>query len=216
MADILETIKKIEARRSAELIERTADIKEEEVYIDEIKEARRLSALPEDEKCQKVMELRRRGLGISTIGKMVGVSPNQVTKWINQHIENKRTQIESQPAANILVENLDFLSHMEDLVLYELNMVRDGTIIIDKETGEISKKPVNVQAKSAFIKLALKVREMKMDLEVQTGVLPKQPERIYHTMESNKEQDSLRPDLDRSEEEIKENLLRLLERGRSV
>jgi hypothetical protein len=55
---------------------------------------------------------------------------------------------------------------------------------------------------------------MKMKLMLDTGVLPKQPEKLYHSIKRD-EEDKASVDT-RSEEEIQQQVIELLKRGKNL
>ena len=90
----------------------------------------------------------------------------------------------------------------------------------DSKTGEVS-RPKTFQAsgnKAKFIQSAMKARQMKNDLMLQTGILPKDPEKLYHAfdVEKREKEDEIGTAISRTPDEIRKDIEALLSKGRTL
>ena len=180
----------------------------------------KLAALSLDDKAAKAFDNQMRGVPVSAIAAAFGVDQSTVYRWLNQYSQTYRQRIEQQPAANLIAESLLFLTRIEELCLYEANQSEADGGTYDSKTGEVS-RPKSFQAggnKAKFIQSAMKARQMKNDLMLQTGILPKEPEKLYHafTDEKLKSDEETSTDVSRTSDEIRKDIEKLLSKGRTI
>lgn len=170
------------------------------------------------EKLEKVFELKIRGIPVSTIAKAVGVDVNTVYRYLKQYAEEYRQRIEQEPAANLISESLAWLDKIEGVCLFEAHQTSSEVSEIDPRTGEVTKKPINGKTKEkiSWIQAAMKAREQKLKLMLDTGVLPREPDRLYNTLK--KEAPSVESDrhAKRTREELLATVGELLHRTQQI
>lgn len=179
-----------------------------------------MPATTREEKVEKAMALKLRGIPAKNIAIALKVSQPTIYNWINEYIEKYKEDIEKRSGANLLSETMLYWDNLERLCLYEISQLGEGTSVYD--TG--LKKMVKIDQggskilKLKFILAAAQCRKEKSNLMLQTGILPKEPEKIYHRMEEEKRVDEKIPiDVsERSKKEIANNIVKLLERTRAV
>ena len=180
----------------------------------------KLTSLSLDEKAAKAFDNQMRGVPVSAIAAAFSVDQSTVYRWLNHYAETYRQRIEQQPAANLIAESLLFLTRIEELCLYEANQSESDGGTYDSATGEVS-RPKSFQAsgnKAKFVQSAMKARQMKNDLMLQTGILPKEPSKLYHafTDEKRTEEDEISTAISRSSDEIRQDIEALLSKGRTI
>ena len=180
----------------------------------------KLLSLSLEEKAAKAFDNQMRGIPVSAIAAAFGVDQSTVYRWLSAHAKVYRQRLEQEPAANIIAESLLFLTRIEELCLYEANQSEADGGTFDSKTGEVT-RPKSFQAagnKVKFVQAAMKARQMKNDLMIQTGVLPKEPERLYHQFDEEKRgKDGDASDaMSRSSDEIRNDIEQLLSKGRTI
>ena len=180
----------------------------------------KLTALSLDEKAAKAFDNQMRGVPVSAIAAAFGVDQSTVYRWLNHYAQTYRQRIEQQPAANLIAESLLFLTRIEELCLYEANQSEVDGGTYDSKTGEVS-RPKTFQAsgnKAKFIQSAMKARQMKNDLMLQTGILPKEPEKLYHAfdVEKREKEEEIGTAITRTPDEIRKDIEALLSKGRTL
>jgi hypothetical protein len=182
-------------------------------------ERERLKLLSLDEKAAKAFDYQMRGIPVSAISTVFDVDPSTVYRWLSHYAQKFRQRIEQEPAANLIAESLLYLTRIEELCLYEANQSGSDGGAIDPKTGEVV-RPKASQAsaiKVKYIQAAMKARQMKTDLMIQTGILPKEPERLYHAFTEEKRGAKDSEDAaTRTSEEIRSDVEQLLSRGRTL
>lgn len=175
-----------------------------------------------DERAARCHELRMRGVPVTAIARSFEVSPRAIYKWLQHGIEQFRSRLEQQPAADLLSEQLQFLDSMEEMCLFEASQADvDDSAEIDPATGKVTRKlnPTRAGLKLKYMQAAMSARAEKIKLLTTVGVLPKEPERIYHSMADEKRDGDTATETkgrERSAEEIKNSIMQYLSRGRSL
>ena len=109
-----------------------------------------------------------------------------------------------------------FLDKIEEVCLFEASQSGSGTTSVDPTTGEVIRESnPNNKGKFQFIRGALTAREMKMKLMLDTGVIPREADKLYHTIKQDEEVEDKGLD-DRNAEEIRDQVMELLKRGRNL
>ena len=207
-----------EIKSLAEMVHEFGEKSEEEKTPEE-KKIESIRLLPDDEKYARAFDMRMQGLTAMNIATVFGVSPQTITSWLSKHAQNYRMHLEQEPAANIVAESILFLRKIEEVCLYEASQFDSDSIVVDS-IGIVTR---NKNYKSADLKMkyllaGLKSREMMLNLMIKTGVLPTEPERMYHLLSDSKKavlEDS-GSHKSRSKEEIAENVLKLLEKSTTL
>ena len=178
-----------------------------------------LRSLPKEAKKAKVLQMQMAGIPIPNIATTFEVTPQTIRIWLSKCASEYRQTFEQETGANILAESLQWLENIEQICLYEIDQTSESEI--DPDTGEVIVKKMNYSKgiRHKFVLAAMKARAMKIDLLLQTGVLPKEPERIYHTMANEKIEDAEAMSAEesgKSKEDLIREVMQLLEKGRSL
>ncbi len=176
----------------------------------EEKKRAEFQALPEDEKFQKAWNLKCRGIPILAIARMFGVSVRTIHRWLQTVKQQYREQqLEGITRADLLADDLMFLSHVETTCMYEANQLGKDGKELDPKTGKLfdnNDRNAGRGLKIKFIQLALKARDTKIKLELETGMLPREPGQLYRTME----QDGKVKDLEERDKRVQRSRKELL------
>ena len=168
------------------------------------------------ERVDKVVDLKMRGISNSAIAKALGVDPSTVWRDLRRARESYRETLENEPAANLISESLMFLDKIEEVCLFEASQSGMAEAKVDPVTGEVTRESSsNGRGKFQFIRAALTAREMKTKLMLDTGIIPREPDKLYHTMKKDDEEDKKTLDV-RDATEIRDQVLELLKRGRNL
>jgi hypothetical protein len=167
------------------------------------------------ERMEKVIDLKMRGIGNTAIAKALGVDPSTVWRDLKRAREQYRETLEDEPAANLIADSLMFLDKIEEVCLFEAAQSTSGEAKVDPTTGEVTREGTNnVRGKFQYIRAALTARDMKNKLMLDTGVMPREPDKLYHSIKRDEE---TKEELDvRNAEEIRDQVLELLKRGRNL
>lgn len=171
-----------------------------------------------DKRLQDVYELLNRGVRPESIAKKHGVSVSTIYRWKRQAVELYRESLEQTPVLDIISDHLMFLDQLERLTLYELEMLRpDGTMINADGTQAILDPLKARRLRLEYLKAAREIRKEKVTLQTTSGIIPRQPERIYTTIEREKSTAGTNENaVERSAEEIKQAIVGLLGQGRRM
>jgi hypothetical protein len=175
--------------------------------------------LSKDERIQKVLNLKMAGIPVTAIAKSLGVSVGTVYSDLKHHYNEYRQRLDQEPAVNIISESLAFLDSVEETCLFEANQSDSlgEKKEFDPKTGEVKpvKRVTNTKGKLAWMQCAMKVRDMKLNLMLETGIIPREPDKIYHALKDDLvvEEDK---SLDRTEDEIKKQIVELIKKSRRL
>lgn len=168
-----------------------------------------------EERIRQSFDLKMRGVPISAIAITLGISVGTVHNDLRQHAEDYRKRLEQEPAANLIADALVWYDDIERACLFEASQAGKGSVIPSK-TGEIIRSGADNKEKLPFIQTAMKARESKIKLMMDTGIIPKEPEKIYHSLKDDKSRVEEKTGLTRSEEELKASIVDLLSRARRL
>lgn len=166
-----------------------------------------------DSRKRKAFEMTMLGFSYDHIAKVFEVSVSTVYRWMGSINEGYRKTIEQVPGADVLSEHLLWLSRIEQMCLYEVN------IISTKDGEEKKENDTRSQANQIkFLQAALNARKMKIDMLTKANVLPVEPEKIYHAMsdEKLKRSEDIAAKSDKTREEMEHNIERLINKGLSM
>lgn len=179
-------------------------------------DAELLPAVSRESRQTRIWELRMRGLTVSAIAGACGVSETTVYSDLKAIAVRYRDSIIKTTAIDIVAANLQWLDEMENVALMEVHLSKPTMQTELDENGGVKKYEVADPHKSRFFQAALQAREMKLKLLTSTGIIPKQRAELFHELDEfsgeNKEQQLEA----RTEEEIQEDIKRLLEHGRTL
>jgi transposase-like protein len=180
-----------------------------------------INKLPADKKKAKAYEMKLQGASVTAISQIFNVTPATIRKWLQDHASEFTGIIETNPAANIIAETLLFYENLESMCLNEIRQLPDDKVTHNIKTGEMERK-VDYDAKNLkqkYIITLVQLREKSVGLMQDTGILPKEPQRLYHTMEREKPIDAdaeLAKKEDRPKEELVDKVMQLLAKGRHI
>lgn len=178
--------------------------------------ASRIHGKTMDEKAAVAWENRMRGMPVSLIASSFGVSIPTVYKWLQHHTEEFRKRMENSPAANIISESLMRLGAIREACLFEAHQ-DSGEVRVDEKTGELVRSKPNGN-KVKYLEAAMRAEKMCNELLITTGIIPSEPGRVYHTLKGDDTGAADKKDLpsDRTTEEVREDIRRLLWAGRRI
>jgi transposase-like protein len=179
-----------------------------------------VSGVLEDDpdKIQRVYELMNRGFKADALARQFGVDPSTIYRWRKRAIEYYRETLESTPVLDIVSDHLLFLDQLERMTLYEMEMLKaDGTIVSPDGSVEQVEALKARRLRLEYLKAAREIRKEKINLQTTSGIIPKQPERIYTTIEREKSTVGSNDGAqERTVEEMKAAILELLGKGRQM
>jgi len=185
------------------------------VVLDEVVDER--YPVVNEERLQKVWDLRVRGITVTAIAKAVGVSVATVYNDIRKIGERYKKQIMQADPVALVTENLQWLDEMERVALYE---VHSATAKVEKtvdEHGIVTEVTTPDPNKARFYTAALKAREMKLRLLIDTGIIPTgDPTKMFRALEAYQEHEEDIEKEERTPDEIRESVKRLLAGGRHM
>jgi len=157
------------------------------------------------------------GIPVSGIAAAFEVSQSTIYNWISEEKRRFREILEVQPKAEIISDSLQFLGNLRQMALFESNQ-SESSVDVDSSTGIVSKKPGGYIRRLKFMTLAKSVEALRLDLMKDTGVLPKVPEHIYHSLGDEKRVVGEGTEVaeERTAEEIATNITRLITTGRAL
>jgi hypothetical protein len=161
---------------------------------------------------------RLQGLPVKAMAAHYGVSSSTIYRWLNDGVQLYRQKLENRPAADIIAESLMFLRQVRDTYLLEARTAGAGEITVDPDTGEIVRSSkVASQNKGKMLEGALKAEKLANDFMLETGIIPREAEKIYHTLRGDDTESATakHPD-ERSDEEVMKDVMELLKRGRRI
>lgn len=171
----------------------------------------------------KVWSYKMKGIPVEQIAAHMGICKDTVYADIRRYLEEYRRQFEEQPAINLIAEQMQFLDNMEAMCLHEANQAEVDDEMIDAATGRIIKrKSISKNGdrdKVSFLMTALKARDMKQKLLVETGLIPTDMQNMYKSLQeqATPEDTDIRKDVNaRTPEEIMESIATLVKHGKRL
>lgn len=181
------------------------------VVAPEEKARRDLLLLSDEDKARRAMEWKFQGIPVPSIAKAFGVDIRTIYRWLNKAKLLFRETFEEETAADLLSEHLLFLDHVEELCLYEAGQLGKDGKEFDPKTGTVVDKKGDggKSVKLRFIDGAVRARKMKIDLMMQTGMIPSEPHRMYHSLKDEGQvgEGPKTSGLERTREELVRDLL---------
>lgn len=175
-----------------------------------------LPMLQKDNRQSKVWSLRIRGVGASQIAQALGVSESTVYADLREIGRRYRDELLECDPVELIASNLQFLDEMERIALMEVNQ-STGTVTkeTDPLTGQVREVRTPDPNKGKFYQSALKARELKLKLLMDTGIIPKNKVELFDKLgkvvdvQEEKDNGEIR-----SESEIADSINRLMKHGR--
>ena len=174
----------------------------------------RIEGMSLDEKIRLCAKLSRQGIANKDLSKFFSVTPRTIYDWLRKDLEAIREEMEAKPAIDLIIEQMADLEAYEKLCMYEASHLGRDQIEYDAETGQkrIIEGRENVRVldqKTKLMQLAVSIRKMRIDLFTQTGIIPKQPDKLYGGVgdyKNNSEEQELEKH-NRSPEELKQSVM---------
>jgi len=154
---------------------------------------------PLDRRHHSAFLMKMKGMKVSRIAEVFGVSERTVFRWFTAYEQEFREGFEAVPAANLIAKQLAVLEEIERLNLAEANECESN------------------RDRIGFYRVALIARGKIIDLMTQTGVIPKEPEKVYSVMVEKKPKSlDTKPEAEVSREELERRIMQLLRFGREL
>ena len=174
----------------------------------------RLDGMSSEEKIRLCAKLSRQGIPNKELSRFFSVTPRTIYDWLRKDLEAIREEMEAKPAIDLIIEQMADLEAYEKLCMYEASHLGRDQIEYDPETGETrlieGKENTKVlDQKTKLVQLAVSIRKMRIDLFSQTGIIPKQADKLYAGVgdyKNNNEEDELEKNY-RSPEELKQSVM---------
>ncbi len=165
-----------------------AELDKSPVLLSTPEEERRqeLQLLPDAEKHRQAWQFKMNGLTIPNIAKVFGVDVRTVYRWFSVMKAEWVSQMEIEPSVNHFAGEIMHLEEMEALCLYEASQIGNDSKKFDVTIGAVVESPnkaVDAANKRGWVKEAGVFRMARIKLMLDTGVLPKEADRLYRTME---------------------------------
>lgn len=178
-------------------------------------EALPMLAIPDRQ--SKVWALKIRGVGVPQIAAALGVSDATVYTDLREIGRRYRDELLDYDPVELIASNLQFLDEMERIALLEVNQ-SEATVTTEKDekTGLVKTTRTPDPNKGRFYQSALKARELKLNLLMSTGIIPKNKVELFDKLSSAAGIGKTDSDtnVERTDEEIKESIDRLMKYGR--
>jgi len=146
-----------------------------------------LNALSDEEKWTKAWQYRMRGIPVQNIGTMFGVDRRTIYRWFSNLKRQFREIFERETSADLMSEVFMELDDQIATVRYDITQLEQDGKELDAN-GKVLEPPDKFQtinARQRYQKQLLDLVKMKTDLMLQTGIIAKEPERMYHTLEQD-------------------------------
>jgi DNA-binding CsgD family transcriptional regulator len=152
----------------------------------EEKERVKFQTLPIEERCMHALKWRKQGVEVDAIAKIFGVKAQTVYKYLKRANELFREQFQNVTAADLVAEDWQFILSMRDTCLYEVSQLGKDGKVVDPKTGKVedtADRKGQHELRVKYIGHATKLQQMLIDLQLNTGLIPKEAGRLYHTLE---------------------------------
>ena len=176
-----------------------------------------------EERWEKAYQLRLEGISVLEIARSFGVTKPTVYKWLAKATERQRNLMELLPAADYVADSLQMFSHLEQICISEIQRCRSQGLEVDPNTGDVirvsASDPKVSETISRFVEIAANTRQKATNLMHKTGILPTAKSgSLYHNWrgESPTVSNSSQPDIERSEEELRADVEKLLKIGHKL
>ena len=173
-----------------------------------------------DERLAKVWDLKIRGVGVPTIAKALNVSTRTIYEDLKRVGQRYRDEILKSDPLTLVAENLQWIDEMERVALYDLAQAGDQIIKTkDPNTGVVTEQTIANPNKSKFYANAMKAREMKIKLMMDTNILPKDStDKMFHKLETHDPTNvkEVEETIIRTDDDVKRSIKNLLKHGRMI
>lgn len=161
----------------------------------------------------QVWEMRTRGVPVTAIAGALGVSESTVYADLTALADQYREQVIERSGIDLVSETLQWYEELERIALFELQSA-EKISTVDERTGQVVKVTDPMRAK--FLQLALKARDSKTKLLMDTGIIPREPHKLMHHIRQEVAIDHRVTHDVRSDEEVRDSIEKLLRRTRRI
>jgi len=165
-----------------------------------------------------IWNLKMRGASVPAIAKSLAVSSSTIYRDLRELGQRYREEIIQADPITLIAEHLHWLDEMETVALHEVATAsKKVQKLIDSATGTVTEVEVMDPNKSKFHSAALKARDMKIKLMMDTGIIPRnEPQKMFNNLKQHQASEEVILKEERTDEEIKESIADLLRRGRRM
>jgi len=176
-----------------------------------------IPALARADRQSQVWQLRLRGVSIRGIANALGCHQFQVQRDLKAIGKRYRKELIDIDPLELVASNMQWFDEFERIALYEVHQAATKVQkIIDPVSGEVTTVEIADPNKSRFLQAALQARSMKVNLLLQTGVIPKDRRQLFDKLDNlDQKKEEIKTE-NRSEAEIKADLLKLMKYGRRM
>lgn len=169
-----------------------------------------VSALTPEQKIELSLVWRTKGASVTAIAKTFGVSRRTIYQWLAKAKEHFLSNMEEMTHLELVTEHDMMLENLENIALAELDRITAPEYMMD-EAGQINVKARgSVKDISEIAKLALAIRQQRMQLHTTVGLIPRTPDTIHHKISQNHEE--VKEEYEKSPEELRLLLVEKLNR----
>lgn len=176
-----------------------------------------VSAIPKltlEARRAKVWDFRIKGVSVSAISKVFGVTEKTIYDDLKAIGVEYRDQLLQMDAIELVASNLQWLDELERIALHEVAQAQPVvTKTVDEKTGVMSETSVSDPNKGRFYMAALKARELKLKILLDTGIIPKNKTELFDRLEKLSKTE-VEVQEDRTDKEILVSIERLMKHGR--
>lgn len=176
-------------------------------------------AVEHEQRLSKVWELKLRGVSVNGTAEALRVTAKTVYADLKEIGARYREEVLQQDPIGLIASNMHWLEELERVALYESQSSKRKQkmkVMVDGEEREVEVTVSDPQAKSRFFMAALKARELKLRLLVDTGIIPKEPEQMFRALQTFAMDEEALEQEERTEEEILESVEKLLKYSRRM
>lgn len=160
-----------------------------------------VSSLTPEQKIELSLVWRTKGASVTAIAKTFGVSRRTVYQWLAKAKESFLSNIEEMTHLELIAEHDMQLETLENIALAELDRITAPEYMMD-EAGQINVKARgSVKDISEIAKLALAIRQQRMQLHTTVGLIPRTADTIHHKISQNHEE--VKEEYEKSPEELR-------------
>jgi len=154
-------------------------------------------------------QLRLQGKTVRWIAALYDVDAGTVYKWLKQCTEEYLSSFETNSGAEVVADNLAFLDELEAICLAEISAAGKEPEF-DTKTGTFKTKtsPDASKEKNTWVQTLLKVRDSKIKIQAQVGIMPSEADGLYRKVDENKVDKiaEIAKANERTEEELKKDV----------
>lgn len=162
------------------------------------------ATMTDQEKIRVAYDWKQAGMPVVEIADYFKVCQKTVYNWINKYRDEFLNELEATRSLDIVVKQLHDITDLSDLCLRIAHQIGQEKAI-DPRTGKIIQKKGSLRDQAEMLRLVRDFKRMEIELQMSTGIIPKEPERIYgalqerHAVAEEIDDDEItsRPDLER-------------------